>query len=68
MCSAGSVPFSKNSSISASLPSAMISTRASCAALRGLGQSAGMSVFLAFAVAIRRIHIGFHVDEIDRRL
>ena len=41
--SIGSVPFSKNSSISASSPSATISTSVSCATLAASARSAGIS-------------------------
>ena len=45
MCSSGRVPFSKNSSINSSLPSAMISTSASCAVfcrLRHVGRESDL--------------------------
>ena len=61
----GSVPFSKNSSISSSLPSATISTRASCAALRGVGHVGRDVAFFALAVAIRRIGVRLHADEVN---
>ena len=65
MCSTGSVPFSKNSSMQASLPSATISTSASCALLRGIGQVGGDLAFFALAVAIRRVGVGLHADQVD---
>ena len=63
--SIGSVPFSKNSSISASSPSATISTSFSCAVFGGLGQIRGNLLDLGLAVAVGRVDMRLHGDQID---
>ncbi len=63
--SIGSVPFSKNSSISASSPSATISTSVSWRLLAASARSSGISSIFGLAVAVRSVDVRLHRDQID---
>ena len=65
MCSTGSVPLSKNSSMSASSPSAAISTSASWAFCAASAISPGISPSLPLPSPSGRIGIRFHADQVD---
>ena len=67
-CSSGIVPFSKNSSMSASLPSAMISTIFSCRPWRRLQVLAGIGISRPLPFPPMSYSVGLHADEVDDTL